>query len=302
MSKKAMAAPMPSKAITRRNRRMAYLFLLPNFLGFLVFTFIPVIFAFVLSFTNWDGSDRMDFVGVDNFVKMFQDSNFTISFLNTVIYTVGTVPVIMLLALLLSMLLNSGVKGAALFRAFHFFPHISSVVAIAVVWQFLYNPSMGPINQALKAIGIQNPPGWLSDKDWALLGVMIMIIWKGIGYYMINYLAGLQAIPKDLYEAATIDGANGFEQFWYVTLPQLKPTNFYVAIMCVIQSFQVFTPIYVMTQGGPGRATSVLVYQIYKDAFVNFKMGYASAMSMALFVVIFVVTLIQFRLQNKYEN
>lgn len=301
MSKKP-ATPMPSKAITRRNRMTAYLFLLPNFLGFLVFTFIPVIFAFVLSFTNWDGSDNMEFIGFENFVKMFQDSNFTISFLNTVIYTVGTVPVIMILALLFSMLLNSGIKGAPLFRAFHFFPHISSIVAIAVVWQFLYNPSQGPINMALRALGVQNPPGWLGSTDWALFGVMIMIIWKGIGYYMINYLAGLQAIPKDLYEAATIDGANGFEQFIYVTLPQLKPTNFYVAIMAIIQSFQVFTPIYVMTQGGPGRATSVLVYQIYKDAFVNFRMGYASAMSMALFVIIFVVTLIQFRLQNKYEN
>ena len=135
MSKKP-ATPMPSKAITRRNRVTAYLFLLPNFLGFLIFTFIPVIFAFVLSFTNWDGSDNMKFIGLDNFIKMFQDSNFTISFLNTVIYTVGTVPVIMILALLFSMLLNSGIKGAPLFRAFHFFPHISSIVAIAVEARF----------------------------------------------------------------------------------------------------------------------------------------------------------------------
>ena len=295
-------APMPSKAILLRNRRNAYLFLLPNFLGFLVFTFIPVVFAFVLSFTNWQGSNKMDFIGVDNFVRMFQDSDFTISFLNTVIYTVGTVPFIMLFALLFSMLINSGIKGAPVFRALHFFPHISSIVAIAVVWQFLYNNSQGPINMFLRSIGIQNPPGWLSSAQWALPGVMIMIVWKYIGYYMINYLAGLQAIPKDLYEAATIDGANGIQQFFYVTLPQLKPTNFYVLIMAVIESFKMFTPIHVMTQGGPGRATSVLVYQIYKDAFVNFEMGYASAMSMALFVVIFIVTLIQFQLQKRYEN
>ena len=135
------------------------------------------------------------------------------------------------------------------------FPHIASIVAVTVVWQFLYNAKSGPINQILRSIGIANPPSWLSDQKTALLAVMIMIIWKGIGYYMITYLAGLRGIPKDQYEAATVDGANAWEKLIYVTVPNLRPVTFYATIMCIINSFQVFTPIYVMTKGGPGRAT-----------------------------------------------
>ena len=180
----------------------------------------------------------------------------------------------------------------------HFFPHISSIVAISVVWQFLYSKN-GPLNQILHSIGLQNVPAWLSDKDWALLAVMIMIIWKGIGYYMIIYLAGLKGIDNSLYEAATVDGANSFQRFRFITIPQLKPVTFYITIMCIINSFQVFTPIFIMTKGGPGRATSVLVLQIYKEAFQNYKFGYASAEAMILFACILVVTLIQFKRQKQ---
>lgn len=290
-----------STAIVRRNRRKAYLFLLPNFLGFIVFTLIPVAMALFYSFTNYDGNKKMDFVGLDNFIKLFSDSSFVISLQNTIIYTIVTVPFIIVLSLLVSVLMNNGVKGAPVYRAIMLFPHIASIVAVTVVWQFLYNAKSGPINQILRSIGIANPPSWLSDQKTALLAVMIMIIWKGIGYYMITYLAGLRGIPKDQYEAATVDGANAWEKLIYVTVPNLRPVTFYATIMCIINSFQVFTPIYVMTKGGPGRATSVLVLKIYEDAFVNYKFGYASAEAMILFLLILVVTLIQFYHNKKLE-
>lgn len=290
-----------SAAIIRRNRRNAYLFLFPNFVGFIVFTLIPVIIALVYSFTNYDGNKRMDFVGLQNFIKLFSDTSFQISLKNTLIYTIGTVPLIILLSLLVSVLMNNGVKGAPVYRAIMLFPHIASIVAVTVVWQFLYNGKSGPINQILSSLGVENPPAWLSDQKTALLAVMIMIVWKGIGYYMIIYLAGLQGIPADQYEAATMDGANSWDKLIYVTIPNLRPVTFYATIMCIINSFQVFTPIYVMTKGGPGRATSVLVLKIYEDAFVNYKFGYASAEAMVLFLLILIVTLIQFYHNKKVE-
>jgi multiple sugar transport system permease protein len=287
------------KVITRRNRICAYTFLLPNFLGFVVFTFLPVMFVLGLSFVDWNGSAPMTFVGLKNFARLFRDSDFQISFWNTVIYTFGSVPIIIALSMGLAVILNKGIKGAKLFRSFHFFPYISSIVAVAVVWQFMYNADFGPINQFLKAIGISDPPKWISSSQWALPAVMIMTIWRSIGYYMIIFLAGLQTVPSSLYESAVIDGANNWKKFWHITFPLLHPTTFFVSIMCIISSFRVFTPIYMMTQGGPGRATSVLVYRIYVETFENYHYGYASAISLVLFMCVFIVTLIQFKFQKK---
>lgn len=287
------------RAISRRNGRNAFFFLLPNLIGFLIFTFVPVLVACALAFTDWSGGDDLQFIGLKNFIDMWKDSDFTISLLNTVIYTAVTVPIIMILAMLISVFVFYLSTGSVVFRSMHFFPNISSIVAITVVWQFLYNKSMGPINQILTSLGVQNPPGWLSDKNWALPAVMIMIIWKSIGTYMVTYYAALVGIPQDYYEAASMDGATGFQQFRYITLPQLSAVNFYVLTVAIIASFKVFTPIYVMTQGGPGRATSVLVYYIYDSAFSNFRHGYASAMSVVLFLIIFVFTVIQFRTEKK---
>lgn len=290
------------KAITRKNRRTAYAFLLPNFIGFLVFTLIPVIFSLILSFTDWDGSNPIEFVGLKNFKRMLKDSGFIISFWNTIYYTLCTVPLTIILALVLAVILNKGLRGIKFFRAVHFFPHIASVVAIAVVWQFLYNPEMGPINSVLRAIGISNPPRWTSSAKWAMPAVIIMSVWKSAGYYMVMFLAGLQGIPSHLYEAAKIDGANWWERFKHVTLPMLSPTTFFVTIMCIINSFKVFDQIYMMTEGGPGRATSVLVYYIYNQAFVNFKFGYASAIALVFFALILFVTIIQYKNQEKWVN
>ncbi|MCD7766840.1 MAG: sugar ABC transporter permease [Lachnospiraceae bacterium] len=287
-------------AITRRNRLHAYLFLAPNFIGFVIFTLVPVVMALAYSFTNYDGNTKMSFVGLSNYVKLFNDSSFIIALRNTLIYTIGTVPFVIILALLVSVLMNSGVKGSAVYRAIMLFPHIASIIAVVVVWRFLY-AEKGPINAMLTALGFTDLPIWLSNKNTALGAVMIMIIWKGIGYYMITYLAGLKGIPTSLYEAATMDGANARQKLIYVTIPQLRPVTFYATIMCIINSFQVFTPVYVMTGGGPGRATSVLVLKIYEDAFTNFKFGYASAEAMVLFLMILIVTLYQYYHNKKLE-
>lgn len=288
-------------AMIWRNRRNAYLFLLPNFIGFVIFIMIPVVTALIYSFTNYDGNHHMSFIGLRNYIRLFHDSGFLISLKNTLIYTIGTVPLIILFSLLVSVLMNNGVKGASVYRAIMLFPHIASIVAVTVVWQFLYNAKKGPINEILRMIGVMNPPAWLSDKDTALIAVMIMIVWKGLGYYMIIYLAGLRGISADQYEAAAMDGANAWEQLIFLTIPNLRPITFYATIMCIIHSFQVFTPIYVMTKGGPGRATSVLVLKIYEDAFVNYKFGYASAEAMILFLLILIVTLIQFYHNKKQD-
>lgn len=288
--------------IIRRNRRNAYCFLLPNLIGFILFTFIPVISAFVLSFMQWDGANTATFIGLDNFKQLFKDSTFIISFWNTIYYSLATVPLTIVTSLILAILLNKGIKGLKFFRALHFFPHIASIVAVAVVWQFLYNPDLGPINMFLKTIGIINPPRWTASVDWAMPAVILMSVWKSSGYYMVMFLAGLQGIPNSLYEVADIDGASAFKKFWYVTLPMLSPTMFFVVIVCLINSFKVFTQIYIMTEGGPGRATSVLVYTIYNQAFLNFKFGYASAMALVLFAMVFIISVIQFKVQEKWVN
>ena len=254
-----------------RNRKTAFFFLLPNILGFTVFTLIPVLSSVVLSLLAWNGRSAFKFVGLRNFITIF--------------------------ALITAFVLESGFRGATAIRALFFFPHISSIVAISVVWQLIYAKT-SVLNHFLMSFGIANPPAWLSDKNWALPAIMFMIVWKGIGYYMIIYLAGLRNIDKSLYEAALIDGCNSFKRFRYITVPSLRPITFYISVMCIINSFQVFTPIYIMTKGGPGRATTVLVLQIYQEAFINYDFGIASAEAMVLFACILIVTLVQFKRQK----
>lgn len=286
--------------LTTRNRLVAYGFLLPNLIGFIVFTLIPVIAALGISFMRWDSYNPIEFVGFRNFQIMLRDSSFRIAFWNTLYYTGLTVPLTVVIALALALALNRGLRGLPIFRAIHFFPHIASTVAVAVVWQFLYHPDMGPINMFLKWIGFSDPPRWTASVTWAMPAVILMSVWKSAGYYMIMFLAGLQAIPGYLYEAATIDGAGAWSRFRYVTLPLLTPTLFFVIIINLIFSFKVFDQIYIMTQGGPGRATTVLVYYIYLQAFINQNFGYASAMAFVLFVILLAITIVQFRLQERW--
>jgi len=290
------------KSLKWRNALTAYTFILPNFLGFMIFTLVPVIVSIILSFMEWDTASPMKFVGLKNFAHLLKDETFRISLGNTLYYTVATVPLTLVCALALAILLNKGIKGLKIFRAMFFLPYITSIVAVAVVWNMLLHPTMGPVNEFLKLIGIINPPGWTSSTEWSLPAVIIVSVWRSMGYYMVIYLAGLQGIPGELYEAATVDGANAWQKFKNITVPMLTPTTFFVSIMLVINSFKVFDLILVMTQGGPGRSTNVLVYDIYNEAFLNFKFGYSSAIAMVLFAIVLIITLIQFKVEEKWVN
>lgn len=295
-----------NKAITHkldsRNRIIAYAFLLPNFLGFLTFTLVPVLFSFVLCTMEWDTSNPIKFVGLKNFITMFKDEGFYISLLNTIYYTLTVVPGTLVLSLILALALSKGTKLTNFFRSLFFFPYISSLVAVAVAWNMLFQPDMGPINEILRSLGISNPPGWTASTVWAMPAIIFVGIWKTMGYYMIIYIAGLNDIPVQLYEAATVDGANSWQKFRKITVPMLTPTTFFVTIMLLINSFKVFDQIAVMTNGGPGRATNVLVYYIYNQAFVNFKMGYASAVALVLFALVLTITIVQFKNEEKWVN
>lgn len=287
---------------TVKNAAIAYLFLLPNFIGFLIFTLIPIICSMGLSVMKWDSANPMVFVGLDNFKRLLTDETFKISLWNTFYYSIFTVPLTMAAALGLAMILNQKLKGINIFRTIFFFPHVASLVAVAVVWNLLFHPSLGPVNNILRALGITNPPGWTSSIDWAMPVIIIVSIWKSMGYYMILYLSGLQAIPGELYEAAKMDGANAFQRFKNITLPMLTPTTFFVSIMLTIACFKVFDLVSVMTNGGPGRATNVLVLHIYNTAFINYEFGYASAISMILFLIVLTITIIQFRSEKKWVS
>lgn len=279
-----------------RESLVAYSFIAPNFIGFCIFTLVPMIFAIALAFCDWDGVHAVEFVGLQNFIDLLDDNTFKASFVNTIVYTVGTVPLTLVCGLGMAVLLNQQVKLRNFFRTVSFFPYVASLVAVAAVWNMIFSPSMGPVNQVLSSLGVEDLPRWAAGKETAMITVILFSVWKNMGYYMVIYLAGLQGTNLELNEAAELDGANKWQIFWYVTLPQLRPTTFFVVIMLTISSFKVYDQMYMITQGGPGNATMTLVYDIYNVAFVNTpRYGYASAISMVLFVLVLVVTIIQFR-------
>lgn len=290
-----------SKTI-RRNRIIAYTFLLPNIIGFLVFILIPVIASFFMSFTSWNGFGVVEFIGLDNYKQLLKDDNFKISFFNSILFMVISVPITLFLSMLIAVALNQGIRFVKVFRTAVFLPYVTATIAVAAVWQLIFNPTMGPINGVLMNFGIDQPPGWLSSPTWALVSVSIVYIWHSVGYYMVLFLAGLQNIPDYLYEAAELDGAGPISKFFNITVPMLSPILFFTTIIGVINSFKVFDLIYVLTGGGPGRSTHVLVYDIYNTAFKQFEYGYASAMAYVLFLLILVISIIQFRGQKKWVN
>lgn len=286
-----------------RSNLTGYAFILPNLIGYTVFVFIPVLFSFVMSVMSWDGSQHpMKFVGLQNFADIFGDKVFMGSLAHTLTYALMTVLPTLVMALLLAVLLNSKIKGVAIFRTAFYFPYIASIVAVGAVWNMLFQPDFGPVNEFLKWIGIANPPRWVVDKDWAMVAISLVSIWKYMGYYMIVYLAALQGISNSLYEAAGIDGANGFKKLWYITIPMLTPTTFFVLIMLTIQCFKVFDLVYVMTGGGPGNATKTLVNYIYEKAFTTWNFGPASAAAIVLFAIVLIITLIQFSGEKKWSK
>ncbi|MFC9689288.1 carbohydrate ABC transporter permease [Kribbella sp. NPDC056951] len=286
---------------TRSRTWVGWSFILPNFLGFAALTLVPVIASLALSFLDWDSYSTPRWVGLDNFERMIHNDNFWTALGNTVYYAVGHVPLTLAAALGFAVLLNQKLKGVRFFRTALFFPYITSLVAVAVVWNMLLSPEQGPVNQFLRAIGIDQPPGWTTSTTWAMPAVIVASVWRDLGYYLILYLAGLQTIPAELYEAAQVDGATGWQRFRYITVPGLRPTTFFVLIMLTISSFKVFDLIQVMTEGGPGRATLVLSQVIYREGIVQGRFGYSSAVSMVLFVIVLTITVVQFRLQRRSE-
>lgn len=299
-------APAASEAVIRSRKKrevtknlVAYSFIAPNFIGFAVFTLVPMVMAVALAFLSWDGSwkNPIEFVGLQNFTDLFQDAKFTQALFNTIAYAVITVPLTMAASLGLAILLNQKIHARNFFRTMMFFPYVASMVAVTAVWNMLFNPSMGPVNMILSGLGVENLPRWSADPNWFVcMGTVILFsIWKFMGYYMIIYLAGLQGVNPDLYEAAALDGANPWQRFWYVTMPQLRPTTFFVTVMLTIQCFKVYDIFLMITNFGPGGKTRVLVGNIYEAAFTSRNFGYASAMAMILFILVLIVTLIQFR-------
>lgn len=292
----------PTKTLQRRETLAAYGFLLPNLVGFVVFTFLPVFAALLISLTDWNLLQPPHWVGLQNFVTLAQDALFRKVLGNTAVYVLGTVPIQMILALLVAMALNQSIPGTLFFRAAFFMPVVTSAVAIALVWRWIYNADFGVLNSMLYMLGVADPPHWLTSTRWALPSIMIMSVWQQIGFSMVLFLAGLQGVPEQLYEAARIDGAGAFQRFLYITVPMLTPTTFFVFVINIINSFQVFDQAFIMTGGGPANATNTIVYNIYQNAFQFFKMGYAAAMAWVLFAIIFVVTVVQFRLQRRWVH
>ncbi|MDR6550539.1 sugar ABC transporter permease [Paenibacillus qinlingensis] len=288
---------------SKRELTTGYLFLLPSLLGYVVFLLFPILFSLWLAFSEWDlisGLDHIQFVGLRNFIDMWQDELFLKSLKNNVIYSIVVVPVTLAVSLCVALILNQMVYARNFLRLLYFLPYITTIVAVAIVWMQLYHPTQGPINQLLMTLGIDNPPKWLGSTEWALPSLMIMMVWVGLGYDLIIYMAGLQGVPKELYEAAQMDGAGRFRQFLNVTIPMLSPTTFFLFITRIIHSFEVFAPVNIMTNGGPGDSTSVLVYYIYELSFKFYKFGYGSAVAWVLFAIIFVITLIQWNRQKKW--
>ncbi len=281
---------------------IAYSFILPNLIGFAIFTLVPMVFSLILSFMNWDGANKISWAGLDNFKQLLRDETFRISLGNTLTFVIVNVPLTMLAALGLALLLNKPIYGRNIFRTTFFFPYVASLVAVAVVWNMLFFPSAGPVNSILSALGIQNPPRWAASVDWAMPTVILASIWKGMGYYMIIYLAALQSIPTILYEAAEVDGANTWQKFRYITLPMLTPATFFISVILTIASFKVFDLIMVMTGGGPGRATNVLVVHIYNTAFKEFRFGYSSSIAMVLLVMVLAITVVQFYMEKRWVS
>jgi multiple sugar transport system permease protein len=278
--------------------RSAYLFLAPGFIVFSTFTLAALGFAIYLSFHRWSIIEpEKPFVGLDNYRDLMDDERFQESILNTAYFTGASVPITMLIGLVLAVLLNQPIRLRALFRVAYYLPVVTPFVVTAIMWKWLYNGDFGLFNYYLmKGHIIDEPLLWLSSQNLAMPAVIIMSIWAGVGFSMVIYLAGLQSIPEELYESAKLDGAGALARLWHITIPMLRPTTLFLLVMGIITSLQVFTQIFVMTQGGPVNKTTTMVYYLYLWAFKYYDMGYASTLAFVLFLMLLVFTAIQIRL------
>ena len=286
-------------------------FLLPNLLGFLVFTFLPIVAVFVMSLLRWGLVDRPVWVGLSNFAQLLgvsvrnghlvaHDADFW-RFLWNTIYLMGGIPIGILVSLGLALLLNQRLRGVVFFRTLLFLPTVCSAVAVALLWKWIFEPEYGLLNYALNALGIAHPPTWLASSQWAKPAFIIMTLWTTVGgYNCVLYVAGLQNIPSELYEAAEIDGAGAWHKLRHVTWPLLSPTTFFIVIMSIIGGFQGgFIAAFMMTDGGPAGATTTIMYYIYNNAFRWFQMGYAAAIAVVLFALVFGLTLLNWHLGKR---
>ena len=296
--------PRPSRmTIARRETLAGYLFLLPNIIGFVIFTALAVVASAAISLTSWDLLSRPEFVGFDNYIELFtNDPLFTKVMWNTFYFTIVSVPASTAIALGLALMLNSGLRAIPLFRTMYFLPVITATVVVALIWRWFYNPDFGILNYLLYRLGVETPPNWLASQKWAMPSIIILSVWKQVGYNMVIFLAGLQAVPQSLYEAASIDGAGRWQRFRNITLPLLTPTTFFVLVISIIGSLQVFDAVLVLTDGGPANATRTVVYHIWEEAFVFLEMGYAAAVAWVLFLAVFLVTLLQWKLQGRWVH
>jgi len=289
-----------------RAKRIDYLtaliFLLPSLLIFGTFVYFALGYNFYLSFTSWDFlSPVKRFIGFANYQRMFADPRFWKILLNTTLYSVGRVVLSLSLGLLFAILLNQKVFGQGAFRVLIFSPYVTTTAAVAVLWIWIFDPNFGLLNYILSLIGITGPR-WLTSTTWAMPALLIMNAWRSSGYTMVIFLAGLQNISREYYEAAEIAGANKLQAFRHITMPLLTPTTFFLVITTLLSSFQAFDEVAIMTQGGPVNATKVLTYEIYNQAFQSFRPGYAAAVATVLFIILLVFTIVQIKLSPKWVH
>lgn len=297
----------PSGKISRsvlRDNLAGYMFIGPMLLGSAILILFPIIASFFLSLTDWNfvtGLGGASFVGLDNFKDLFQDAVFLKGLTNNIILLL-VVPVGLMISLVLAVVINKGVYFKDTFKVIYFMPYISSTVAVALVFQVLFHPTAGPINQILRALGVENVPGWIASSDWSLISVMIIIIWTQLGFQIIMYIAALQNIPAQLYEAANVDGASKVYQFFKITVPLVTPTTFLLLIQGIVHTFKVFDLIIVLTEGGPANSSTIPVLYLYQQAFEQLKTGYASAIAVILFLILIAITFLQWLGQKRWVH
>lgn len=302
---KAEKKKVKLSAMAKREEKWALLFVAAPAAGFLLFMAYPIVFALLTSLTTWNGAKgfagMMDkFCGLNNYIKLFGDAKFWKTLLTTIIYLIG-IPVGMILGLVLAMGMNRKIPGVRVLRTMYYVPVISSLVAVSILWAWVYNYDYGLLNVIIKALTGRHGPNWLGDEILIKISMIIFMVWKGLGTSIILYLAGLQNIPRSYYEAAMVDGANGWQKFRSITMPLLSPVTFYILITSLIGGFQVFVEVQVMTtNGGIGYSAATIVYYLYEKAFESYQLGYASAIAVILAVIIFIITAVNFVVQDKW--
>jgi multiple sugar transport system permease protein len=284
---------------SQREELAAYGFLAPNFIAFFVLVLGPTIFSFVVGFTTWNGLGSPKWSGLQNYVRLARDPLFLTAVRNTAIYTIEFVPLAIIFALGLALLFNFRTRGISVVRLLFFLPFVTDMISISFVWMFIFHLRFGILNYALSLFGIP-PQAWLGDTKWAMFSLVILSVWRWMGYYALIVLAGLQGVPQELYEAAEIDGAGRWKSFVKITVPLISPALFFVVTTGIISSFQVFEQMYIMTQGGPQDVTISIAMFLYQQGFIFSRMGYASAVAWVLFFIVFVVTMINWNVRGRW--